>query len=76
MVRAMRRVGLNEPVIEEQSWLRNTVKQVAGIRDVWDFKELHNKKFGEVDATSESLSMDLLEFVHSDCNPITWIEIF
>lgn len=68
MVRAIRRVGLNELVVDKESWFRNKVEQVVGIWDVWDFKEFHNEEFGEVYAVSESVGMDLLQLVHNNLN--------
>ncbi|GFY90193.1 hypothetical protein Acr_07g0003900 [Actinidia rufa] len=65
VVRAMRSVGLNELVVEEESWFWNKVEQFVGVWDVWDFKELDNKEIGEVYAVSESVGVDLLQLVHN-----------
>lgn len=46
------RIGLNELVIEEDSWLWNKVEQLSGIGKVWDVKESNNECFGVIYAIS------------------------
>ncbi|KAL7002314.1 hypothetical protein U1Q18_003467 [Sarracenia purpurea var. burkii] len=64
-LRAVRRVCVNELVVEKDSWFRNKVEQGAGVRDIWDLKELDNEEFGEVYSISKSVGMDLLQLVHN-----------
>lgn len=46
------RIGLNELVIEKDSWLWNKVEQLSGIGKVWDVKDPNNQCFDVVYATS------------------------
>lgn len=70
VVRAIRRVGLNELVVTKDSWVRNKVEQVVGVLDVWEFKEFRDEELGEVYACSESVGMDLLQLVHNNLTPL------
>lgn len=64
MVLGMRRVGLNELVVEEDSGFGKKVEKGMGIWDVWDLKELQNEGRTVVYAVSKRISMDLLQLVH------------
>lgn len=50
--KAMRRIGLNELVVEEDSWSRNIIEHFVGVRDIWDFNKLSDQELGEVNAIS------------------------
>lgn len=65
MGRAMGRVGLNEFVVEKDSWFRNKVEHFVGVRDVWDFKKLAYQEFAEVRAIFKSVGVYLLQLVHN-----------
>lgn len=53
----MRRVGLNEFVVEKDGgWFRNKVEQCMGIWDVWDFCKLGcYQEFAQVSTISNLL---------------------
>lgn len=70
VVRAIRRVGLNELVVTKDSWVRNKVEQVVGVLDVWEFKEFRDEELREVYTCSESVGMDLLQLVHNNLTPL------
>ena len=65
LIRAMGRVGLDEFVIEEESWLRNKVEQFVGVRDVGDLEKFGDEEFGEIDAVAKGVGMDLFQLVHN-----------
>ena len=44
----MGRVCLDELVVKRDSWLRNKVEQLVGIRDVGDCKELSDDDLGVI----------------------------
>lgn len=50
--KAMGRIGLNELVVEEDSWSRNIIEHFVGVRDIWDFNKLSDQELGEVNAIS------------------------
>lgn len=65
--KAMGRIGLNELVVEEDSWFGNIVEHFVGVRDVWDFNKLGDQKLCKVDAISESVGVYLFQLVHKKC---------
>lgn len=64
VVLAIRRVGLNELVVEKDIGLGKKVEESVGIWEVWDMKELQNEGLGVVYAISECIGVDLLQLVH------------
>lgn len=64
LVLAMRRVGLNELVAEEDRGFGKKVEKGMGIWYVWDLEELQNEGLSVVYTISKRVGMDLLQLVH------------
>lgn len=62
---AVRRVGLDEFVVEERSWGRRIVEQLVGIVYVWDLQQVCDQVFGEICAISKRVGVYLFQLVHA-----------
>lgn len=64
VVLAMRRVGLNELVVEKDTGPGKEAEEGAGIWEAPDVEEFQNEGLGVVYAISERIGVDLLQLVH------------